>query len=150
MERPFKDIAFVSLQFLLLFIFLFRISAIDFAVPHLIRYTGLAVSAAGFFIIILSILKLHKSLSAFPTPRHTAELIDIGVYRYVRHPIYTGILAMTLGWSLYSGCTLRLLVFGALLILFYFKARYEESLLLQKFAGYAAYQKRSGMFLPGL
>ncbi|MBS1593231.1 MAG: isoprenylcysteine carboxylmethyltransferase family protein [Bacteroidetes bacterium] len=150
MKRPFKDIAFVSVQFVLLFIFLFRISAIDFAVPGLIRYAGLALAIAGVIIIALSIAKLRRSLSAFPTPTHTAMLIDTGVYRYMRHPIYTGILAMALGWGLYSECTLRLLVFGSLLILFYFKASYEESLLSQKFSGYAAYRRRSGMFLPGL
>ncbi|MEO8852614.1 MAG: isoprenylcysteine carboxylmethyltransferase family protein [Ginsengibacter sp.] len=150
MKRNPKDIFFVGIQLILFVAYLFRISKINFVIPRWLQLIGIFLSIAGIIISLLSLLTLNKNLSPFPTPKPGAQLIQSGIYKYIRHPIYSGILFITFGYSLYSENTLRLLIFFALLILFRFKAAYEEKLLQDKFPNYAAYKKTTGMFLPGM
>jgi len=49
---------------------------------------------------------------------------------------------------MYSENTLRLLIFLTLIIVFRFKATYEEKLLQDRYSNYAAYKKITEMFLP--
>lgn len=148
MKRNPKDIFFVGIQFILFAAYLFRIPKIDFAVSSWLQLAGIIFSVAGIVISLASVVALNKNLSAFPTPKKDAELIQSGIYKYIRHPIYSGILFLTFGYAIYSENTLRLLIFFALLILFRFKAAYEERLLLNKFSNYDNYKKTTGMFLP--
>ena len=148
MKRPPKDLFFVSVQLLLFVLFIFRIPAIDIAFSVWLRYLGLLLFVAGAIILIAAFMALNKNLSPFPTPKRSGELVDTGVYHYIRHPIYTGILFMAPGLAFYTECAWRFLIFVALLILFIFKATYEELLLLNKYPGYAAYKKTTGMFFP--
>ena len=148
MKRNPKDIFFVGIQFILFVFYVFRISQIDFTIPLWLQFAGLIFAFAGIIISIASIATLNKNLSAFPTPKQSAKLIQSGIYKYIRHPIYSGILFFTFGFSIYSENMLRFLIFFTLLILFNFKAAYEEKLLLNKFSNYSAYKKKTGMFLP--
>lgn len=150
MKRNPKDIFFVGLQFILFVVYLFRIKGIDFTIPGWLQLAGLIIAIAGIIIALVSLLTLNKSLSPFPTPKESAELIQSGLYKYVRHPIYSGILFFTFGYSLYSENTLRLIISVSLLILFRFKAAYEEKLLQNKYPNYGAYKKTTGMFFPGI
>lgn len=148
MKQNPKDIFFVSIQIILFAGYLLRISKIDFLVPVWLQWVGAFFWITGIIISLVSLLALNRNLSAFPTPKKSAELIQSGIYKYIRHPIYSGILFFTFGFSIYSENTLRILIFLLLLILFRFKAAYEEKLLQDKFPNYAAYKKTSGMFLP--
>ena len=150
MKRNPKDIFFVGTQFILFIAYLFRISKIDFVVPVWLQLFGLFISIVGIIISLAALLTLNKNLSPFPTPKADAELIQSGIYKYIRHPIYSGILFFTFGYSMYSENTLRLLIFLTLLILFSFKAAYEEKLLQDKYSNYGDYKKKTGMFLPNI
>ncbi|MEO8712440.1 MAG: isoprenylcysteine carboxylmethyltransferase family protein [Parafilimonas sp.] len=148
MKRNPIDFFFVGIQLILFAVYLFRFPKIDFEVVRWLQLTGIFFSVAGIIISLASVVTLNKNLSPFPTPKQNAELIQSGIYKYIRHPIYSGILFFTFGFSIYSENTLRLLIFFMLLILFRFKGAYEEKLLQGKFSGYAAYKKAAGMFLP--
>lgn len=149
-KRNPKDIFFVGLQLILFAAYLFRFSKIDFRVPGWLQLIGLFFSVAGIIISLASILTLNKNLSPFPTPKESAQLIQSGIYKYIRHPIYSGILFFTFGFSMYSENTLRLLIFFMLLILFRFKAAYEEKLLQDKYSNYTDYKKRLECFYQGI
>lgn len=150
LKRNPKDTLFVGIQLLLFIAYLFRIQGIDFAFPVWLQQVGLLIAIAGIIISFTALFDLNKNLSPFPTPKENAELIQTGIYKFIRHPIYTGILSFSFGFSLYSENTLRLCIFFALVILFIFKATYEERLLQNKYPGYIAYKKTTGMFLPRL
>lgn len=139
---------FVGIQFILFIVYIFRFSKIDFAIPYWIKIAGMIFWILGIIISLAALITLNRNLSPFPTPLPNAKLIKYGIYKYIRHPIYSGILFFTLGFSLYSESTLRLVVFFLLLILFSFKAAYEERLLQNKFSNYEDYKKTTGMFLP--
>lgn len=77
------------------------------------------------------------------------ELVTTGVYRWVRHPQYTGFLLATLG-MICEWATLPLLLMWPVLVVVYVRlARREEAEMVATYgAAYVAYRERTGMFLP--
>jgi protein-S-isoprenylcysteine O-methyltransferase Ste14 len=103
--------------------------------------TGLLFAATGVF-------NLGNNLTPLPCPKEDATLVRTGAYRFVRHPIYSGIIFMAFGWSLWVH---GWLTFGYALLLFVFldiKSRREELWLKEKFPEYSAYQKRVRKLIP--
>jgi len=143
-----KDTVFVVLQFILFAVYCFKIELINFKVNPLISNTGLLLIVLGVLLGIISLLQLNKNLSPFPTPKSNSTLITHGIYKHIRHPIYSGITFFLFGFGLYSGSTFKILISLLLLILFYFKSKYEEKLLSNKYSNYKTYRKTTGRFLP--
>lgn len=140
------DFIYVTIQFVLLTIFFIPLIQHSFQSFLIIKYLGAFVSFSGFAIILIAILQLNKNLTPFPTPKENGELISTGLYKYIRHPIYTGIFLASLGIAFYTSSYWQLAIAIILLILFYFKSTYEESLLIQKYKDYEAYIKRTRRF----
>lgn len=145
-----KDIFYVSLQVILFITYLFRISSIDFHTSYLLRVTGLTFSIMGIALVVISSITLKQNLTPFPSPKDNSTLITSGVYKYIRHPIYTGILFTIAGYGVYSENTLRLLVFITLLLLFISKLSFEETLLMKKFPEYKVYKTQTAALFPGI
>lgn len=145
---PIKDTILVSIQALLFVLFVFWEAWSLGGLPRWGRFMGMSVTIMGCFIIILAMVQLNQNLSPFPTPKVQSQLVTKGLYRYVRHPIYTGILLVMIGYGFFSAQISRLLIAGITYILFYVKSDYEEKLLLQKFPEYVSYMKRTGKIWP--
>jgi protein-S-isoprenylcysteine O-methyltransferase Ste14 len=112
---------------------------------------GGPIAAAGLFIVVLGALTLSaQNVTALPRPRRGARLIETGTYRIVRHPIYVGLALFAIGFALARTSTLGLVAAAVLLVWLDRKARYEESLLAERFPGYAAYARRTKRFIPGI
>lgn len=99
---------------------------------------------------LMAVLKLGNNLSVFPKPKDDAVFVDEGLYRWVRHPIYSGLLLAGLGW-----CVFWLSWPSGILELVFIvwmdrKAASEEAWLRQRYENYASYQKRVKKFIPGL
>ena len=93
-------------------------------------------------------LGLGRGLSPFPKPAANARLIQRGVYAWVRHPLYTSVMAGALGWALVWQSWPALLA-GLVLSLFLdAKARHEERWLREQFPEYAEYAQRVRRFIP--
>ena len=93
-------------------------------------YTGLVIGAVGVVLWILSMLTLGPSLAVLPG---TDRLVTRGVYRYLRHPIYVGIVLTLSGLFLACGSSICLLyVFIVVIPLNIFRARAEEKALYQQ------------------
>jgi protein-S-isoprenylcysteine O-methyltransferase Ste14 len=114
------------------------------------RVVGYLLVALGLLGVAAGALHLGDALTATPTPRHGSTLSTGGLYAFVRHPIYTAVLALGWGLGLRSGLWLGLLLSAALTLLLNAKARYEESLLVGHHPGYAAYAARTPRFVPRL
>lgn len=77
------------------------------------------------------------------------QLIDIGIYRYVRHPAYLGTLLMILGssWAFYTHVGVFLALGGLLFALR--RIRREEAMLEQEFGNkYVEYKRRTDALVP--
>ena len=143
-----KDNIFVIAQFSLFVIFWMNpeFKYVNFLSD--LKYPGLLLSLTGLVICGVSILQLNKNLTAFPTPKESARLYSGGIYQYIRHPIYTGVIMIFAGLSLYFGSEFKLSITLMLIILFYFKSAYEEVQLSKKFPEYEQYKSKTGKFLP--
>jgi len=101
MKRPKADIIFVLIQCVLFLLFVFEIPQLRVPLPDIISIVGIIGVAIGFATILISLLQLNKHLSPFPSPKSGSHLIQNGIYKYIRHPMYTGILALFFGYGIY-------------------------------------------------
>ncbi len=109
---------------------------------------GGALFLAGTLLAVTGAVNLGKNLTPLPAPKTNATLIVTGTYRFVRHPIYSGITHMAFGWGLWLNSWLTI---GYALVLFAFfdiKSRREERLLEAKFPQYADYRKKVRKLIP--
>ena len=145
-----KDQILVSIQLLLFLVFTVNVDwSLGLYSPRL-KNCGLIVSIFGLIIILLSVLQLNKNLSPFPTPKNNAVLVQNGLFKLVRHPIYSGIILVIIGYSVYKDSLYKGIISMLLLILFHFKTKYEEQKLSEKFPNYQSYKKKTGKFFPRL
>lgn len=81
--------------------------------------------------------------------RGEGHLVTSGIYRFIRHPQYTGFACFTVGMML-EWATLPMLVMWPILAVMYYRlARAEEAEMHREFgAAYERYAERTGMFLP--
>lgn len=148
MKLKAKDYILVGLQLFLFSLFIFEIGIVKFKIPELIRGIAVGMIVTRILILAIALLQLNKNLSPFPTPKTGSQLIQTGLYKFIRHPIYTGILISLFGYSIYSSSIFRLVLTLSLYALFIIKTRYEEKLLLERYDDYASYRKRTGRFFP--
>jgi protein-S-isoprenylcysteine O-methyltransferase Ste14 len=83
--------------------------------------------------------------------RSEGKLVTGGIYRYVRHPQYSGIFVITLGLMI-QWPTLPTLILWPFVIAMYMRlAKNEEQDILEKFPKeYTAYMERTPRFIPSL
>jgi len=152
MNNSLKGNLLVLGQFILLgLLVLYPANSINYGIFSLTVTISIAVLlAVGLVILGLSFLALGKSLTAHPIPAKKGELVTDGLYRFTRHPIYTGVLAIGLALTLSGGLFPHLLFFIALVVLLNYKASFEEQLLRARYLDYGSYAEKTGRFLPKL
>jgi protein-S-isoprenylcysteine O-methyltransferase Ste14 len=115
------------------------------------RATGVVVCVLGLFVTLWARWTLAGNWSSAVTLKQGHELIRTGPYRFVRHPIYTGLLVMALGTALDFGqlrCWLGVLLMA---VAFWIKLKQEEKLLLRHFPQeYPSYQAQVKALVPFL
>jgi len=126
----------------------FRVSAPPLYVPGLlIRILGWVLVLGGPIPMIWALVFLR--LRAYrPTRQDT--LVSNGIYRYIRHPIYSGVLMVFIGGVLLHP-TRPATVAGLLGIGYvYIQARLEEVDLLRRMPAYREYMNSVPRFFPRL
>jgi protein-S-isoprenylcysteine O-methyltransferase Ste14 len=112
-------------------------------------WIAVVVMALGLALAIWARRTLGDNWSGTVTVKEGHELVQTGPYRWVRHPIYTGILLMILGTGLAGGKVHALLAFPIALIALWLKSRLEERWMVAEFgARYEAYRKSSSAIIP--
>jgi len=112
---------------------------------------GLLLTLGGLIFAVWARIALGANWSGTVTIKSGHNLIRRGPYRWIRHPIYTGILLSFLGTILLQGEVRAFLGFVFVLLALYRKAKREERFLSEEFGeGFAEHAKHTGMFLPRL
>ncbi len=152
-EPPPRDVriawAFVAAQFVLLGLLVLLPLGNDWLRPTWLVVVVIAAILVGLAVMGVGGTLLGRGLSAAPLPNAHAELRTGGLYRVVRHPIYTGLLIVGAAVAAVSGSLVRLGVYVLLVLLINAKARWEEGQLRRRFPGYGAYAERTPRFVPG-
>jgi protein-S-isoprenylcysteine O-methyltransferase Ste14 len=114
------------------------------------RVIAIICGAAGLWLAVSAIGTLGKSVSPFPKPPATSELRESGAYALVRHPIYGGILLLSVAWSL-ALSPWALIPTGALVFALELKSLLEERWLSDRHPSYGGYRARvRRRFVPHL
>jgi protein-S-isoprenylcysteine O-methyltransferase Ste14 len=112
---------------------------------------GLAVEAAGLAFAIWSRRHLGANWSGRIEIKEDHALIRSGPYRLLRHPIYTGILAMYIGTALVDGKVHALLGVAMVMFAYWRKIRMEEANMRDAFGTqYDDYRRATWALVPGL
>jgi protein-S-isoprenylcysteine O-methyltransferase Ste14 len=117
--------------------------------PTTLRWPGGLLFAAGLALAVVARFQLGRQWSDIETASVRADhaIVEYGVYRFIRHPIYTGDLLLVAGLELALNCWLVLLVIPLALIVF-LRAGREEEELAHLLPGYREYQSRTKRFVP--
>lgn len=113
---------------------------------------GIAGLAAGLYVFHRSHVDLGTNWSITLEIRATHTLVTDGVYRYVRHPMYAGLILYAIGQALVlpnriAGPS----YFVAMVLLFVFRLGPEESMMRARFpAEWEAYAARTKRLVPGI
>ena len=118
------------------------------SVSETLKMIALILFPLGVLIAIVAAIQLKRNLTPLPMPVEHGELIQTGLYAYVRHPIYLGVILMALAWFLHTQAVLTLVEFIAVMIFFEVKSRQEEYWMGQVYPEYAGYQRRTAKLVP--
>jgi protein-S-isoprenylcysteine O-methyltransferase Ste14 len=111
--------------------------------------TAILLFVAGQAMAIAAALQMGQYISAHPAPAPGASLLQHGIFRLVRHPMYGGVMLMATAIAIFDVNPAALVLTGVLAAVFHGKSRYEESLLAATFLGYEEYRKRvTRRFIP--
>ncbi len=118
--------------------------------PGWLRWIGAAAGAVAVWLGYLS----HRTLGANFTPtlqtRESHRVVAQGIYRWVRHPMYTSFFVLLAACSLLAANWLigaLGLAYSALIVE---RVTHEERMLLDEFGEeYHQYMQRTGRFFPG-
>ncbi|MBP7834549.1 isoprenylcysteine carboxylmethyltransferase family protein, partial [Candidatus Saccharibacteria bacterium] len=117
-----KALVFVIIQAILLLGLIFISNYLG---PNIYRfkYIGTVLEFIGLLGIIVSAITIRSSLTVMPLPKDNGQLGTTGLYKYVRHPMYTCVLLLSLGIALASGSIIKYGIVIGLYLLFYYKSK---------------------------
>ncbi|MEK6921635.1 MAG: isoprenylcysteine carboxylmethyltransferase family protein [Nanoarchaeota archaeon] len=113
-------------------------------------YLGIVLFIIGYALRLTARIELHKQFSVFVALQKEHKLVTTGMYKYVRHPIYTAGIISFAGFILIMNSVLSLLmavflVFPAVMYRIYI----EEQMLIGHFGNeYVEYKKKVKALIP--
>jgi|WetSurMetagenome_2_1015567.scaffolds.fasta_scaffold80502_2 protein-S-isoprenylcysteine O-methyltransferase Ste14 len=117
---------------------------------NLAGYAGLVAIVTGIMIRFIAIRTLGRFFTVDVAILKDHKLVNKGIYKYIRHPSYTGSLISFFGMGLSLNNWISLIViFIPVLISFISRMNIEEKLLHEKLGSeYDEYLKRTKRLLP--
>lgn len=105
----------------------------------------------GFIFIFAGLILMARGWKLIYGAQKTDGLITNGIYRYIRHPQYTGIFIALFGQLIHWPTVITLLLFPVIVWAYYHLARKEEKAMILKFGdAYRTYMLGVPMFFPKL
>ena len=111
---------------------------------------GAVLCLAGLLLMFVAFVSLRRVIQVAPEPRSGGYLVTSGIYKYLRHPIYTAILILVVGLFLRKPTLFVGTVSAITISFFLLKVRVEEKLLITRYPEYAEYTLRAWGIIPGI
>jgi protein-S-isoprenylcysteine O-methyltransferase Ste14 len=112
---------------------------------------GLSLFIVGLSIAVVAAGTLKQFYSSTLVTREDHQLISHGVYRFVRHPLYFGVLIAIMGAPVYAPSPYGFLILSLLIPIFLFRIKMEEDMLTEHFGDeYQVYRKATKKLIPFL
>jgi protein-S-isoprenylcysteine O-methyltransferase Ste14 len=128
------------------------VPALDTPAPHAFAAAGIVVIWLGLAVRVWAVLTLGRSFSTFVGVEAAQVVVTRGPYRWVRHPSYTGLLLIALGFGLGAGNWLSLAICAVVPALGLLPRIAVEEAEMTRVLGerYRSYQTATHRLLPGL
>jgi protein-S-isoprenylcysteine O-methyltransferase Ste14 len=123
----------------------------DFTGSWVVQVVGIVLTVAGGLLYSKAARALGRQMTPLIRIQKDHQLLQTGPYRYIRHPVYTAIMTIAIGQSLFFLSLPVALIALVLVGLAVYRSGLEEALLRSPVAfgaEYEAYQARTGRFLP--
>ena len=118
-----------------------KIENMTFFLDTLLIIIGLTISVKGIIIVVRAFIDLGENITPLPYPLSKSFLIKDNSYKNTRHPIYKGLLFISLGVCILSQSIIHLLLLLSLAFVLKVKALKEEEWLKIRFPEYTQYIK---------
>jgi protein-S-isoprenylcysteine O-methyltransferase Ste14 len=109
------------------------ISRINF--PLIVRYLGLALSGIGIILFFTALFTI-KTLESY-----NGDLIISGIYSIIRHPMYLGFVFWLIGFPVYFGGPVSMVIGLVFIVNILYWKYLEEKELMVRFPEYSEYRK---------
>ena len=118
--------------------------------PAAVRWLGLAFAIAGIALLRATHHALGSNWSGKLEIAAGHQLIVVGPYRLVRHPMYSALFCMAFAYSLLSANSIVAVTnIAAVTSMYLARVRDEEKMLIDQFGDeYRAYMRRTGRLIP--
>ena len=116
--------------------------------PPVAAAVSTTVTWAGVGLLIWAIAVFGRGVTPSPLPSPKARLRTRGPYRWIRHPMYTGVIMLMTGAMLDRRSWLAAALWIALVGFLVLKARWEEGRLVETYPGYRRYREQVSAFVP--
>ena len=113
-----------------------------------IQILGFALAIFGTFIFIKSKKELSSNYSHCFDSVIPEYIVKTGIYKYIRHPIYSSNLILCFSVFLVTGSLWLILNFCIMLFIYYKIITIEELALLEEFADYNTYKTKTWKLCP--
>lgn len=151
LEKILLGLAFLGMVLLpLVYLFTSLFSFADYDVPLWLQLFGLLSIVPMLWLFYRSHKDLGRNWSATLEIREGHHVVDSGVYKYVRHPMYSAILILVIIQALllnnYIAGLSGLVSFG---LLYTLRVKNEEKMMLSEFGDeYEQYMKKTKRIIP--
>jgi len=113
-----------------------------------LQIVGISLSVLSISLFVHAKRTLGKNYSPCFDSYVPFQIVEVGVYKFIRHPIYTANILFLLGMLLVTGNLFQVLNLLLLTAYNIESALKEEQSLLKQFGEYRSYYARTGRFLP--
>ena len=155
-----KEDKIASLVLMISFIVWFSLIPIDLfylkvfnAPPEILCFIGGFMALFGFILIYCTIYQNPFAAPIVEDQREEGQyLVDTGVYGFVRHPMYSGLILSMVGIALYLESYFSLITLILVILGLVFRINVEEKTLKKTLSGYEEYAKLKVRFkvIPGI
>jgi len=140
------EIILVFLQFFIISLHFFKWKFIPekqiIQVTPFSYFVGFLIIIISFIILLVAIKDLGRNLSPFPRPIKNSNLVNKGIYRFTRHPMYYSLIFISFGVFITKLSMYYLFLSTSLILIIKFKIDLEEQYLKNKFKNYLFYKNQ--------
>ena len=104
----------------------------------------------GFIVLTFAYFALRPSLRISPIPKNGAQFVSRGIYKYVRHPMYLGLLSIGMALAANASSAIGWILYLMLMVTLNVKANFEDRLLREIHPESFHYQIHTSKILPCL
>ncbi len=142
------------LGLIILLLYTFRHPVSLFNAPYLSSFIGFTLMGSGTFILVVSFMTFDiKEFIGFAPkkdiPTENGKLIITGIYQYVRHPLYLGVILLVMGAFILFPYIKVLLASVIIIVYILIGSKLEEIKLIDEFGEeYLEYKKKVKSLIP--